>query len=183
MEKIDIASLAGMLGNGERVAVVDVRSPSEFGTGHIPGAVNVPLEQVGVRISDLPRGGEIVLVCESGRRAAMAAETLETGGLKARVLEGSTAAWRKAGRPLVTSGGSSWSLDRQVRLGAGALVLSGTVLGVVAHPLWFALSGFVGAGLTFAGLTNICGLAMVLQKMPWNRTVLARTGARSEGSR
>lgn len=169
METISIESFEGTLNRGERPILLDVRSASEFATGHIPGAVNVPLEEVASRVADLPPGGNVIAVCESGRRATMAAETLAAHGVKAKVLEGSTAAWRKAGKPLVSSAATSWSLDRQVRLGAGALVLTGTVLGVLVNPRWLALSGFVGAGLTFAGLTNVCGMAKVLQKMPWNR--------------
>ena len=169
MKTISIESFETMGKSGGSTEVIDVRSPSEFASGHIPGAINIPLEEVHSRIGDLDREAKIVTVCETGRRASMAAEFVSACGLDVQTLEGSTAAWRVSGRPLVSSAGSSWSLDRQVRLGAGALVLAGTLLGFLAHPAWFVLSGFVGAGLTFAGITNVCGMANVLRKMPWNQ--------------
>ena len=52
---------------------------------------------------------------------------------------------------------------------AGGLVLAGVILGFLLSPWFFALSGFVGAGLTFAGVTGFCGMARILAVAPWNR--------------
>lgn len=149
--------------------IIDVRSAAEFATGHIPGAMNVPLEQVEARTADIG-DGPLIIVCEAGTRAAIVA-----GWLGKRqpvsVLRGGTAAWRKAGLPLVTCAPSRWTLERQVRLGAGVIVLAATLLSVFVNPRWVYPAMFVGAGLTFAGLTNICGMAVVLARMPWNREV------------
>lgn len=151
------------------VQLVDVRSPSEYATGHIPGALNIPMEQVESRVHDLQAGMPVVLICQAGKRAEVVASLLEPCGRDVAVLEGGTQAWINAGRPVVKNVATHWSLERQVRLGAGLLVLAGAVLAIVASAKWILLSGFVGLGLTFAGLTNLCPMAMLLTKMPWNR--------------
>ena len=153
-----------MTGHGK---LIDVRSAGEFAIGHIPGAINVPLEQVEARTADIGEG-PILMICEAGTRAAIAAGWLE-GRQKVSVLEGGTTAWRKAGLPLVACAPSRWALERQVRLAAGAIVLAATVLAVTVNPKWVYLAMFVGAGLTFAGVTNICGMAVLLARMPWNK--------------
>lgn len=148
--------------------LVDVRSGSEFAAGHIPGAVNIPMDQIETRLDDLNVNLSIVLVCQSGQRARITAALLEPCGLQITVLEGGTKAWIQAGFPVVASVKTRWSLERQVRLGAGLLVLTGTILALAANPRWVFLSGFIGLGLTFAGLTDICAMGIVLGKMPWN---------------
>jgi len=147
--------------------LIDVRSAAEYAVGHIPGAINVPLEEVEARTADIGQG-PVLLVCEAGTRAAIAAGWLE-GRQAVSVLEGGTAAWRNSGLPLVACAPSRWTLERQVRIAAGVIVLAATVLAVLANPKWVYLAMFVGAGLTFAGATNICGMAVVLARMPWNR--------------
>lgn len=159
----------GQLEERERGQLVDVRSPSEYATGHIPGTLNIPMEQVESRLRDLQSGSPAVLICQAGKRAQMVAGLLEPCGMDVAVLEGGTQAWIDAGRPVVKSVATRWSLERQVRLGAGLLVLAGAVLAIVASTKWILLSGFVGLGLTFAGLTDLCPMAMLLTKMPWNR--------------
>lgn len=147
--------------------LIDVRSGAEFAVGHIPGAINIPLEQVEARAADIGEG-PVLMICEAGTRAAIAAGWLEVRQ-SVSVLEGGTAAWRKAGLPLVSCAPSRWALDRQVRLAAGVIVLAATLLAVTANAKWLYLAMFVGAGLTFAGATNICGMAVLLARMPWNR--------------
>lgn len=147
--------------------IIDVRSAAEFATGHIPGAMNVPMEEVEARTADTG-DGPLLVVCEAGTRAAVVAGWLE-GRQPVSVLTGGTAAWRKAGLPLVRCAPCRWTLERQVRLGAGVLVLAGTLLSVMVNAKWVYLPMFIGAGLTFAGLTNLCGMAVVLARMPWNR--------------
>jgi len=147
--------------------LIDVRSAAEFAVGHIPSAVNVPMEQVETRMADIG-GGPVVLVCEAGTRAAIVAGWIE-GRQPVSVLSGGTSAWRNAGLPLVTCSPCRWTLERQVRLAAGLIVFVATLLSVLVSLKWVYLAMFVGAGLTFAGATNICGMAVVLAKMPWNR--------------
>ncbi|HUI84339.1 MAG TPA: rhodanese-like domain-containing protein [Candidatus Binatia bacterium] len=147
--------------------LIDVRSPAEFAIGHIPGAINVPMEQVEARTADIG-DGPLVIACEAGTRAAIVAAWLEARQ-PVSVLTGGTAAWRSAGLPLVSCARCRWTLERQVRLAAGLIVLLASLLAVTAGPGWVYLAMFVGAGLTFAGATNICGMAVLLARMPWNR--------------
>lgn len=147
--------------------LIDVRSPSEFAAGHIPGAVNIPMDQIESRLADLS-AGPIVLICQMGKRARMAANLLEPCHRQIAILEGGTSAWTQAGFPVVTSSKTRWSLERQVRLGAGLLVLIGATLALAINPRWLFLSAFIGLGLVFAGLTDICPMAEILGKMPWN---------------
>jgi len=149
--------------------LVDVRSSSEFASGHIPGAINIPMEEIEARLDDLDVNLPIVLICQSGKRARMSSSLLEPCQRQITVLEGGTQAWIRAGFPVVASVRTRWSLERQVRLGAGLLVLAGVILALTANPLWVFLCGFVGLGLTFAGLTDICAMGIILGKMPWNR--------------
>jgi len=151
------------------VQLVDVRSISEFAAGHIGSAVNIPLDQLEGRIADLRPGVPIVLVCQAGTRARMAAGLLEPCGRELAVLEGGTNAWTSAGLPLVRSLKTRWSLERQVRLGAGLLVLTGVLLSLRAHGYWVFLAAFAGLGLTFAGLTDFCPMGILLARMPWNK--------------
>ena len=162
--------------NGHRPQMIDVRTPSEYASGHIPCAVNIPMDQFEARRKDLRLEDGVVLVCKAGGRAQMVADWLD-GQSGVRVLQGGTDAWIGQGLEVVESARSRWSLERQVRLGAGLMVLAATLLVVcgVHGAIWFAM--FVGAGLTFAGATDICMMGILLAKMPWNqsRTNQART--------
>jgi len=163
---IDTETLREMLSTHAPVQTLDVRSAAEFATGHVPGAVNIPMEQVESRIEDLPQG-PLVLICEGGKRAEIVAGWLAERP-NVTVLAGGTRAWKNAGYPVIACAPCRWTLERQVRLIAGLLVLVGTLAAVLINPKWLYLAMFIGAGLTFAGATNICGMAVVLAKMPWN---------------
>ena len=149
--------------------LVDVRSGSEFAAGHIPGAVNIPMNQIEARLADLGSNLPVVLICQGGKRAQMTARLLEPCQRQVTVLEGGTKAWIDSGFPVVTSVKTRWSLERQVRLGAGLLALTGAILALTVTPLWVLLCGFVGLGLTLAGVTDICAMGIMLEKMPWNK--------------
>ena len=154
--------------NGSPLQIIDVRSPDEYRAGHIPGALNIPLESVVGSLEDLSASAPIVLVCQSGTRATMACERLIPYRSNISVLEGGTAVWIQCGKAVVRQQASSWSLERQVRFVAGLIVLSGTIGSLFWKPaLFFAM--FIGAGLLFASITNWCGMAMLLAKMPWNK--------------
>lgn len=155
-----------------RVELIDVRTPVEFREVHASAARNVPLD----RLSAAAFAGEpfgaaepLYLICQAGGRGAQACEKLAKAGYSNVVnVEGGTQAWVQAGLPVVR-GPKAMSLERQVRIAAGSLVLIGALLGYFVHPYWIALSGLVGAGLVFAGITDSCGMGMLLARMPWNR--------------
>jgi rhodanese-related sulfurtransferase len=166
VEVIGVQELQRELSANAELCGLDVRSPAEYSIGHIARTINIPLEQIEARMADIP-GKSIVLICEAGKRAEMASQWL-VGQRKVQLLDGGVKSWRTAGYPLVACAPCRWSLERQVRLIAGLLVLVGALLAVTVNTAWVYLSMFIGAGLTFAGISNICGMAIVLAKMPWN---------------
>lgn len=151
-----------------RVRLIDVRTPAEFEELSIEGAVLMPMDRLKVEeVRALP--GMRVLVCRSGRRAEQVRQKLVDAGVdEVEVLEGGVEAWEAAGYQ-VKRGKSVMSLERQVRVVAGSLVLLGVLLGMTVHPGFYGLSAFVGGGLVFAGLTDWCGMAMLLARAPWNQ--------------
>lgn len=160
--------LDALLRSGTAPARLDVRLPLEFGSEHIAGSTNVPLGELELRLAEVPEGEEVVVVCRTGVRATLAAETLRRHGRQARVLEGGVVAWRKAGFKL-KEGKRHLGLDRQVQLIVGTTVLATAVLGALVSPWFLVVTAFFGAGLIFAGATGTCGLAVMLMKAPWNR--------------
>lgn len=175
---ITVKELQGLVDKGG-IQVVDVRSCGEYASGHIPGAMNVPVDHIESRLADLSHSGPVVLACHSGTRAQMACDLIKGRHPELLVLEGGTEAWIGEGLPVVQSTRTRWSLDRQTRLGAGVLVLTGTLLSLLVSPAWIYLAVFVGAGLTFAGATDICMMGILLARMPWNRP---KQGAATEGA-
>jgi hypothetical protein len=127
------------------------------------------MEQIEARLDDLLSNLPVILICQSGKRARMVAGLLEPCRKDVTVLEGGTAAWRAAGLPVVVSTNTRWSLERQVRLVAGLMILTALLLAATMHRYWLGLAAFVGLGLTFAGATDMCLMAFLLVRMPWNR--------------
>jgi rhodanese-related sulfurtransferase len=154
--------------------VVDVRTPGEFAAGHVPGAVNVPADHLDDLLPDLRAAAEkrhIVVVCAAGQRSAAACARLADAGVEAVGLAGGTQAWTADGLPVDTAehtGRAVWAMDRQVRFAAGSLVLLGLAAGLRA-PKGRLLAAGVASGLVYSGLSNTCGMAAVLGKMPFNR--------------
>jgi rhodanese-related sulfurtransferase len=169
MKKMLVQALQAMVDGGTASQIIDVRSLSEFSSGHIPKAINIPLEQLSARQDDLDPHSTVILVCQSGHRAEIASNLLSTTFADTQVLEGGTAAWKSAGFSIVCSTRSSWSLERQVRLAAGLLILVSFGLAWTVSTAWVFVTAFVGVGLTFAGATDICGMGILLAAMPWNR--------------
>jgi rhodanese-related sulfurtransferase len=151
--------------------IVDVRTPAEFETSHIAGSYNVPLDLLDRHSHDVVRHldpDEVVLVCRSGQRATKAHAVLRNAGLTGgRVLENGITDWEGRGFA-VDRGVQRWDLERQVRLVAGSVVLS-AVLGSVAVPRLKWLAAGIGAGLTYAAISNTCAMANALAKLPYNR--------------
>jgi rhodanese-related sulfurtransferase len=168
--RIDAAALAARLEAGDDLRILDVRSPAEFEAAHIPGAYNVPVDQLGDHAAELERHLEVpvVLVCRSGMRASRAGQTLAGAGMDNMViLDGGMQAWDDGRRP-VRRGQQRWDIERQVRLVAGSLVLAG-IIGSLFVPNLKFLAGAVGAGLAFAALSNTCMMGNLLSRLPYNR--------------
>ncbi|KPI10273.1 Protein of unknown function DUF2892 [Actinobacteria bacterium OV450] len=162
------------------LTVVDVRTPGEFATGHLPDARNVPLDRLARSVPELREAAErrpLLVVCASGGRSERAVTELAVHGIAASGLAGGTRAWVAAGHRLVHPAGpvrAVWAMERQVRFTAGAIVLLGLLLGVFVHPAFPLLSGAIGAGLVFSAVTDTCGLAVLLGRLPFNRRGPAR---------
>ena len=152
------------------LALVDVRTPVEFAEVHVPQARNVPLDQLQSGAVPVAKNQPVYLLCRSGQRATKAAEQLAKQGFADPiVVEGGTLAWIEANLPVTRSAGKFISLERQVRIVAGTIVLAGVLLAYFVDARFIWLSGFVGAGLIFAGITDFCGMGLLLAKMPWNK--------------
>ena len=165
------ADLARLRAEYPKTRLLDVRTPGEFDSQHIAGAYNVPLDTLGEHGTEIAAGvtDPIVLVCRSGQRARKAKEALRATGMSnLHVLDGGMAAWVAAGQP-VREGKRRMSLERQVRIAAGALAATGGILAVFAHPLFAVLPALVGSGLVFSGVTDTCAMGTVLALLPHNR--------------
>jgi rhodanese-related sulfurtransferase len=164
--------LARLCQSGRAVELIDVRTPAEYQELHVAFARNVPLDRLdpseflaGDRTAD---DGSLYVICRSGSRGRQACEKLlHAGVLHVVNVDGGTLACADAGLPVVC-GRKAISLERQVRIAAGSLVLAGALLGWFVHPALIGLSALVGAGLIFAGITDTCGMGMLLARMPWN---------------
>ena len=172
LTRINPSTLAERLADGS-TTVVDVRTPGEHAAAAITGSHLLPLDQLDQHADTLAVGlrTPVTLVCRSGQRATQAHQRLTAAGATdLTILEGGLTAWQAAGQPVDTTPGSTaWEMDRQVRLTAGSLVLAG-ILASLRWPAARFLSGAVGAGLTFAALSNTCAMSRVLLKLPHNRT-------------
>ena len=167
------AEVAARRSRGLDAHLIDVRTPVEYAEVHAEGAELVPLDKLEPQAvmsgrnesSDEP----LFFICKSGGRSAKAVEKFRAAGFTNVVsVEGGTAAWEQAGLPVVRGTRKVMSLERQVRVAAGSLVVLGVLLGWLVHPAFYALSALVGAGLVFAGVTDWCGMGMLLARMPWN---------------
>ncbi len=170
LKTVDAKTLKQWLDNGEAM-LVDVREPAENQAESIKGAVLLPLS--GINKSSLPNcsGKKLVIHCRKGGRGGSACEKLlaKDPNLEIYNLEGGISAWAEAGYPISSSGKFFLPLDRQVQLTIGICLISASLLGYFVSSSFFLLTGFFGAGLTFAGLTGTCGMAMLIAKMPWNQ--------------
>lgn len=173
--RINPAELAE-LRSRENLLLLDVRTPAEYGTAHVPGSINVPvdlIEKDGAAIGESIER-ETVLICRMGPRAERAQKALaKAGAAHTSVLVGGFEAWRGGGQD-VEFGEPRWDLERQVRLAAGALVASGVLAStVVPKAKW--LSGAVGGGLMFAAFSNTCAMGNLLSRLPYNQTAVTPT--------
>ncbi len=153
----------------EGALLIDVREPDEHARERIPDAKLVPLSRLTTPL-DRNEAQQLIFHCRSGSRTGAAAEKLAAAaGGDAYILRGGLDAWKAAGLPVLTDPRRPIEMMRQVQIAAGSLVVLGVGLGALLHPGFYALSGFVGAGLVFAGTTGTCGMARMLALAPWNR--------------
>ena len=179
--------LAARQERGEVSELIDVRTPVEFREVHVAFARNVPLDQLEPKALMTSRNGAsqqpLYVICRSGNRANQACEKFVAAGFTNIVnVSGGTLAWEQAGLP-VTRGKKAISLERQVRIAAGLLVVTGAALGYFVNPYWIGLAAFVGAGLTFAGITDTCAMGMLLARMPWNQVAASLPSSAAAGSK
>lgn len=154
--------------NSSEVTFIDVRTRGEYDSQNVDGINCHPLNQLETESSNFDKQKRILILCQSGKRSEMAAATLEKKGFSnVEVITGGIEAWEKAGYPTVKGEGTI-SLERQVRIAAGALVAIGTALGFLLSPYFYIIPAFVGCGLVFAGLTDTCAMGMLIAKLPWN---------------
>lgn len=153
-----------------RAVLVDIREADEFARAHVPGAQSQPLSAWEQAHLTVDPDADVIFTCRTGMRTAGACDRLaaRVSG-EAFVLDGGLDGWTKAGLPVSEDRKAPMELNRQVQITAGLMILAGVLLGFTAAPGWFLLSGFVGAGLTFAGVTGTCGMARLLMLAPWNR--------------
>jgi rhodanese-related sulfurtransferase len=162
--------LSTLLHSDETARLLDVRTPSEFENGHLAGAYNVPLDQLHEHAHEVRAArGAVVLICQSGQRAQKAEALLRSSGMaNMHVLDGGIKAWLAAGYP-VRRIRARVSLERQVRMAAGAMVAAGSIAALTVSPLWALLPAFVGSGLLLAGASDTCAMGMLLARLPYNR--------------
>jgi rhodanese-related sulfurtransferase len=171
VREIDAATLKNWL-DEEKVNLVDVREPVEYAGEHIPGAKLAPLSKFNPQEIKLMGDKQIVLYCRSGNRSGKAGKQLLNAGFEPVIhLKGGLPTWKQAGYEIEANKNAPISIMRQVQIVAGTLVFTGTILGAFVSPWFLILSGFVGAGLTFAGISGTCAMGMLLAKLPYNQQV------------
>ncbi len=187
-ENISPRELLNCFQNNDSIKIIDVRTPAEFGNLHVRNAENIPLDRLDPAslASNPGKNGFLYFICQSGGRSKKACDVMSAAGFNRAInIEGGTVACETAGLPVIR-GRKAISLERQVRIAAGLLVFSGVLLasfGGTTEIKFFGLclAGFIGAGLVFAGITDTCGMGMVIAKMPWNQSPSSRNTCNTTG--
>jgi rhodanese-related sulfurtransferase len=175
MNLISPHDLNSLLASHPSLDIVDVRTPGEFASIHVPSSRLVPLDRLDPAAliqehAHRDPSGPVYLLCHAGTRARKAAERLAAAGFaNTVVIDGGIQAWKAAGLPVEISASHAIPLERQMRIAAGAMILTGVLLARFVNPAWMWLPGFVGFGLTFSGITGACPMLMLIARMPWNR--------------
>lgn len=173
VKTIGLLQIQELVDSGKAMTIIDVRTPAEFERVHVKGAQLKPLDGFdpkSIAACCKDPADAVYVICQSGGRAAKACEKFAEAGFEnVFSIEGGTSAWERAGLPVERGNCRVIPLERQVRIAAGSLVLIGLALAWAVHPYFLALTAFIGAGLVFAGITDFCGMAILLSKMPWNR--------------
>jgi len=175
LKKMSAGDFKDLHTKGQTHCVIDVRTAAEYGACHVDGAKLFPLQDLSVAkvLLEAEKGegnGPIYVLCKAGGRAMKAAEKIAPETLRdVIVVDGGTDACVACDMP-VNTGKEAMSLERQVRIAAGSLVVIGAALGTWVNPGFYGLSAFVGAGLVFAGITDTCAMGMLIARMPWNQS-------------
>jgi rhodanese-related sulfurtransferase len=161
--------------------LIDVRTSAEFAGTHVPGARSLPLDQLDcnevVSIPGRKQDSPLYILCHTGARAKKAAEKFAVAGFEnCAVIDGGTQAWVEAGLPVERGARAVLPLDRQLQITIGILVLVGVLLSQLVDHAWIWLSGFIGCGLIFAGLSGVCMLRLLMARMPWNQAKMETKG-------
>jgi rhodanese-related sulfurtransferase len=185
VEQISAEQLLKLRQENPDLELIDVRTPAEFGELHVAFARNIPLDRLKPAELGESRNGQadqaLYVICRTGSRSKMACDKLVAAGFSQIVnVQGGTQSCEQAGLPMVR-GAKAMSLERQVRIAAGSLVLLGCVLGFLVHPGFYGLAAFVGAGLVFAGVTDTCAMGMLLARLPWNQASGCKANGQSCG--
>jgi len=171
---VTVRELQHRLASGSPARILDVRTPGEYAAAHVPNAKLIPLDELDAAAYCRERGNDdspVYVLCHAGGRAKRAIAKLQSAGAQGCVLvEGGTQAWIDAGLPLVRGESRVIPLMRQVQIVVGFISAAGAVLALLVNPLYALIPLVIGCGLLFAGLTGICGLALLLAKMPWNKS-------------
>ena len=171
LRSVSAQQLAVLAGSG-KLHILDVRTPGEFASLRIAGSVNVPFERLDppALLARFGADPPLYCVCQTGTRSQLAADRLRAAGFTNVVhVDGGTNAWTSAELPLLRGERSVISLERQVRIAAGLISVLGIIAGALIHPAGYVVSALVGAGLFYAGVSNTCGMSMVLARLPWNQ--------------
>jgi rhodanese-related sulfurtransferase len=174
--RITPQELHAILDEDEKINLIDVRTTAEYRAGHVAGARLIPLDELR---SEIPAADELYgeaghehtlyLTCQFGLRSEQAAERLIDAGYdNLAVIDGGMQAWQKAGLPMQRCG-SAISLERQVQIAIGTLLVLKVLFGFTIHELFFAAIPLIGAGLIIAGITNSCSMARMIALLPWNQ--------------
>lgn len=168
--RIKPEELKKILKENPSAQVIDVREAVEHAGERIASSRNIPLSNLDQSRHEIDGTRPVYLLCQRGGRATQAAgKLLEHGFDSLHIIEGGIEACKAGGLPVEKGSSKVWAMDRQVRFAAGTLVLTGILLSWLVHPGFIAVSVFVSAGLIFSAVTDTCGMAMMLAKMPWNK--------------
>jgi len=172
LEMISPRDALSLLKREPQAKILDVRSAFEFSQMHVEPSVNIPIDMLSAKMNELSQSKQrYIVLCHTGNRAAMAADMLIQSGIHAvKVIEGGIAHWQKEKLPVIKGEGGI-SLERQVRIIAGSLVLLGIILSWLLHWAFIFIPVFVSCGLIFAGLTDNCLMGMLLMKLPYNKKI------------
>jgi len=173
MKHVNINTFKEVIGSeasNPTVAFINVCTPAEYKEKHIAGVRNIPLDTLEQHVDELNQKSTVYIHCRSGNRGKQAIEKLEKLGVTAELVnvEGGLLAWQEAGfatRSLT----NRLPIMRQVFIGAGSIVLLGTVMTYLFGATYLLIPLFVSLGLLVSGLTGWCGMAILLSKMPWNK--------------
>ncbi|MGL5035571.1 MAG: rhodanese-like domain-containing protein [Microcystaceae cyanobacterium] len=169
VKTIEAIALQTLL-NQEAVTLIDVRETGEYANERIHGAKSFSLSSFDPQKLPIEKNKPFILYCQSGNRSGQAAQKLLAADYgEVTHLQGGLNAWKQAGLPTEKTANAPISIMRQVQIVAGSLVLTGVVLGTLVAPGFYLLSGFVGAGLMFAGISGTCLMGDLLSKLPYNQ--------------